>query len=116
MIAAARDGHEEAFRYALQQGADVNAKDKDGFTAFHIACDGGHLVMAQVLLELNAEINTTDDIGNTPLSSSCSNMMLTQLLLKHDADAATRNAYGGSPLSFARNGYNLKIVNMLEVK
>ena len=47
-----------------QQGTDVNAKDKKGQTALHIAATGGHSQFVQTLLNNHAEIEAEDNGDN----------------------------------------------------
>jgi ankyrin repeat protein len=48
--------------------SDVNMQDGDGATAMHIACMNGHLDTVKVLLSVFADINVTDDYGDTPVA------------------------------------------------
>ena len=51
----------------LQQGADVNAKDRFHSFALMQAVFYGHLETARVLVEKGADVNLTDDTGKTAL-------------------------------------------------
>jgi ankyrin repeat protein len=68
LLKAARNGDEKALRRALQQGFDVEAKQKrDGMTALNLACWKGHFEMAHALLEKKANANTTGNAMTMPL-------------------------------------------------
>ena len=45
---------------AIQNGANINAKDKYGRTALILAVEGGHTGTAELLLKLGADVNAKD--------------------------------------------------------
>lgn len=51
----------------LAHGATVNAREEDGYTALHLACEVVNLEAAKTLVEHGANINAKDDDGETPL-------------------------------------------------
>ena len=51
----------------LKQGADVNAKDKYGRAALHLAAFWGFADIVKLLLDKGAEVNATDNTGRTAL-------------------------------------------------
>jgi outer membrane protein assembly factor BamB len=57
---AARKGDLEALQAILDRGVDINAASTYGVTALAIACDHGHEVIVEKLLQRGAEINTKD--------------------------------------------------------
>jgi ankyrin repeat protein len=50
--------------------SDVNMQDRGGNTAMHCACVNGHLDTVKVLLSVFADINITDDTGDTSVAVS----------------------------------------------
>ncbi|MEM7403053.1 MAG: ankyrin repeat domain-containing protein [Myxococcota bacterium] len=50
----------------LQQGIDVNAQDRFGMTALHLAAKHGNLQCVKKLIKEGAGIRTYDRFGNTP--------------------------------------------------
>src|SRR6056297_2446330 len=67
----------EIAKYLIQQGAQVNQQDSDGFTALHYAAKDGHLEIVKLLVGKGAELNIYPDEskfykGETPLNSACS--------------------------------------------
>lgn len=69
MLAASAGDLCELFTCILD-GADVNAKDHNGWTALTFACWFGHYEIVTQLLDSNAEPNTCEsyDMIDTPLS------------------------------------------------
>lgn len=61
----AHEGNIEAVKVLLE--ADVNAKDKEGYTPLHWAAALGHVEAIKVLVEAGADVNPKDEYGSTPL-------------------------------------------------
>ena len=67
---AANDGNIEAVKQALNDGADVNAKEDNGFTPLHEAANQGHKEIVELLIAKGANVNAKDEKGYTPLDQS----------------------------------------------
>ena len=63
----AEKGHLDVARDLIEAGADVNAKDNDGFTPLSICAEKGHLEVSRALIEKGADVNAKEDDGVTPL-------------------------------------------------
>ena len=61
---ATEDGNIEVVKQHL---ADVNSKDKDGWTPLHEAASEGHNQIIKLLVTQGADVNANDDDGETPL-------------------------------------------------
>ena len=60
---AVADGDEEEIKTLLKAGAQIDAEDDEGLTAFHRTLLGDDPEMAQLLLYLGADINQTNCIS-----------------------------------------------------
>lgn len=67
LIAAASDGSLERVATLLSRGANVNVRDKWGWSALSMAAYGGHEGIARLLLACGAEIEIEDVDGDSPL-------------------------------------------------
>jgi ankyrin repeat protein len=59
--------HLQIVRALLNNGADVNAKNKDGVSALITACERGDRKLVEILLEKNADVNAATNDGRTAL-------------------------------------------------
>lgn len=113
--ATAHAGHVEIAEFLINHGANVNVKDKDGYTPLHNTADSfvkgsprkrteaERNRIAALLLKHGARINATTNHGETPLHGAAptNNVGLVQLLLENGADANIQQAQGMTPLHFA---------------
>lgn len=53
---------------AIESGADVNVKDKNGFTPLHIASNFGKIGIVKLLVEKGADVNIQSANGDTALA------------------------------------------------
>ncbi len=67
LMYAAMRGHTDCVEYLLQNGAQLDLKDRDGKTALHLAADGGHLEVIKKLVEKGQDVNRKDWGETTPL-------------------------------------------------
>ena len=67
LIEAASDGSLERVASILSLGANVNVRDKWGWSALSMAAYGGHESIAKLLLACGAETDIADVDGDTPL-------------------------------------------------
>jgi ankyrin repeat protein len=57
--------------FLLNKGAKVDSRDKLLRTPLHLACLGGHSVIAKLLLEFNADPFERDTSGRTSMHYAC---------------------------------------------
>jgi ankyrin repeat protein len=67
----AQSGQIDCVKWCLKMGADVNARDKDGWVPLHYALyfypTQAHVDVTRVLLDAGADIDATSERGLTPL-------------------------------------------------
>ncbi|KAL5088552.1 hypothetical protein Trisim1_006509 [Trichoderma cf. simile WF8] len=85
---AAAKGLIEVVKQRLQNGADVNGSDRDGFTPLMTASMGGQFEVAALLIEHGARIDAEAHEGTTALFAAAisGSVELVQLLLDEGAD------------------------------
>ena len=111
----ARDNNKEEIVRLLQNGADVNEQNSNGYTALWCACWKNHSVIIEILLKHNnINVNLQED-GNGwgPFHAACTNNSYeSTLIMIQDArvDVNMTDHSGRSPLMRAGN---TKLVQLL---
>ncbi|KAK6083476.1 multiple ankyrin repeats single KH domain (pfs domain-containing protein) [Seiridium cupressi] len=67
IVQAASDGDLKKVADLISIGCNVNAKDRWGWTALSMAAYGGHLSIARLLLDHDADMDNIDVDGDTPM-------------------------------------------------
>ena len=88
----------ENVRRLLNEGADVHARDKYGFTPLHKARSAE---IAEVLLNAGADVHAKSKHGSTPLQRARGKVEVVEVLLKAGADANAKNNDGWTLLHTA---------------
>jgi hypothetical protein len=99
IYAAAFGGRVACTRLLIDAKADLEVRDKDGFTALRFASNQGTLECLQVLIESKADVNTADDDGDTPAHSAAAtdHPMSLGMLIDAKADVNVKNMDGQTP-------------------
>jgi ankyrin repeat protein len=105
LIAAAYDGATEAARLLIENGADVNVRDKAGISVLEQAASSNHIELVRLLLLKGAHVNTADESGFTALMAAADNgdrnADMVKLLLEHGAAV---NVKTGESSEIVKNG------------
>lgn len=101
-------------QYLIQEGAQVNVCNQQGFTPVSLAAHNGQEGVIKLLLEHNANPSTPNQWGNGPLHIVADSKECTELLLKAGAYIPACNDKGETPLDMARQKNKLAVVFALE--
>uniref|UniRef100_A0A914DRJ3 Ankyrin repeat and SAM domain-containing protein 6 n=1 Tax=Acrobeloides nanus TaxID=290746 RepID=A0A914DRJ3_9BILA len=93
----------------------VDDCDDDSVTALQIAAAKGHLRLVEFLLDEDADIEFTNEVGFTPLLHACreGHLEVVKLLLQRGADYNVTSFMGASALTLACAGGHVEVVKML---
>ena len=123
LIVALINGHNDAFTFLIDKGADVNLQDHVGYTALHHAVESRNFDAVSCLVHNGAGVNLFTSINkHTPLMLACQsfNMDAINFLLNKGADVNLQDKDGNSALHFACSDIcywliqNLADVNMCD--
>jgi ankyrin repeat protein len=92
LSAASRESNLLEVERFLSDGADINAKDHNGWTPLHDASCNGHVQVVTELVEHGADIEATTIYGKTPLHLACRHghlAVVTELLSPNDSNGTT---------------------------
>jgi cytohesin len=97
---ASRSGQAMVVQFLLENGAEVDARNKSGRTPLHEAAYMGRRAVVQWLLDRKADPNATDRNGNTPghLAAGEGYKAVLEALLVAGADPNAKTADGTTPL------------------
>lgn len=115
LVQAIRCDNEEAVRYAIREGADVNLPDINGLPPLLLAYQLGQFSIARLLVENGADLQRGCPNGCTAL------MAMTKLgktdevefLLKNKANPNSSDAKGTTPLHVAAMRLNIRLIAAL---
>lgn len=104
LIVASNNGHTEIVEMLLKAGANVDARNKYGYTALIEASWGSHVDIVRMLLKAGAHVNAENHFGYTALIEASINGNTTdivEMLLKAGADVNVRDITGQTALTSA---------------
>ena len=106
---------QECVTILLDAGANVDARDEDGFTVLETAIRDDQSELALLLLARGANVENRDHDGRTPLfiAVEYKRDWAIKSLLENAADLATRNAHGNTALYDAVDSSNESVVRTL---
>ena len=115
LIRSSMFGNKKKVEELLKEGANVNAKNSDGYTALILASSNGRTEIVAMLLEKGADVNAKDKYNATALIKASSNghTEIVAKLLDAGADVNAKNDYGYTALIQASRNKHTEIVAML---
>lgn len=104
LISAADKGRMEVVTFLVERGAEIDARDAAGLTAFHLAAAHGNEEIVAFLLSRGANAATGDNVRVTPLQDACreGHLRVVQLLLKHLRARGVNEVDKGGGTAFLR--------------
>jgi TPR repeat protein len=117
LLKAVESGDLEKIKKLLARGEDVNARDKHGRPALHLAIWKNQIAAARLLIEQGADVTARDLTQQTALHVVCAvtatSAELVRALLEKGADVNARDSRGETPLMYAGRSGHFDIVKML---
>jgi Zn-dependent protease with chaperone function len=104
VIQAVMDEDMVMLEQLIVEGAAINEKDSEGYTALQYAVTWGDVEAAQLLIEKGSDVNTTDNWGSTPLMNAVYNagdVETVELLLANGADKTLEDSDGKTAYDYA---------------
>ena len=102
LLAAVKNRDVMEAKWAIENGADVNAANDNGVTPLYSAARNFRTEIAKLLIAAGADVNAKTENDNTPLHEAISafefNHDIIDLLLANGADPHAMNKKGQTPL------------------
>jgi ankyrin repeat domain-containing protein 50 len=117
LIISAEMGDDTTVRLLLEKGANVYAKDSNGWTAVFWSAGKGHEAVVRLLLEHNAKVDSKLSNGRTALHWAAKNghEAVVRLLLDHNAEINAKDSNGRTALHWAaENGHEGVVLLLLD--
>jgi ankyrin repeat protein/tetratricopeptide (TPR) repeat protein len=107
-------GNSDIARVLLDHGANIEARNKDGYSALFLAADQP-VGITQLLVDHHANVSATANDGSTPLHMAASKGRadIAAILLSHGASATVPDHSGATPLHRAAESGNAELVQTL---
>ncbi|RYO95808.1 hypothetical protein DL765_011770 [Monosporascus sp. GIB2] len=115
LFTAVVNGNEDSVKLLVENGANIEVRDKQRRTALHLAAERGHYGIAQILVEGKADVNARRGRHGNPLytASVGGHDKIVALLLEGGAGVNAQGEYYGNALQAASVGGHDKIVTLL---
>lgn len=115
LVAAALHGDVQGIKKAINEGANVNAQDDEGFTSLNRAAKLSYFHLVLYFMDLGADVNIPNNEKITPLHYGVeyNNVKIVKLLLANDANIDARDGIDECPLHWAGWTGNYKSAKLL---
>jgi len=115
LLTAAQKGKTETVKSLLDEGVDVNAKDRFGWTALIKAAMFGYNDIMKILLDRGADVNAKTNLGCTALmeAAKIGHLRTVRILLDNNADMNLTDKKGNTAMREAVMGGNLEVIALL---
>ena len=117
VVQAVMDEDMDKLEQLVAEGAPIDEKDDEGYTALQYAAMWGDLEATKWLIENGADINTTDPWGSTPLMNAVYNeagVETVELLLKNGANKSLKDSEGKTAYDYAVENRDAQLRDLLK--
>ena len=114
---AAWENNTESAEWLIANGAEVNARDENGWTPLHTAAAREAPEVAKLLIERGADVNARDPIDSTPLHGAAvvNALEVAKLLIVNGAEVNAQETDGATPVDYAREHSHDAMRELLEM-
>ncbi len=93
LFRAVKIGDAQAVKAIIRAGADVNARDGDGYSLLHVAALGDNKEIIEIFIKAGISVNVKDKCNNIPLHMAAArgSKKIIETLIRSGADVNTRN-------------------------
>lgn len=105
LLGFSRRGKLDSVKFLVENGANIEVKNKDGYTPLIVASWNGHLEIVKFLVEKGANVEAKNDYGDTPLTlaSMDGNFEVIKFLIENGANIETKNVFGKGCLDYVKD-------------
>ena len=117
VVQAVMDEDMDKLQKLIAEGAPIDEKDDEGYTALHYAAMWGDLEATKWLIENGADVNTTDAWGSTPLMNAVYNeagVETVELLLENGANKTLKDSEGKTAYDYAVENRDAQLRDLLK--
>ena len=105
----------KAIKILIENGSDINAKNKNIKTPLHLASELNHIEVIKLLIQNGADINSKSKYDFKPLHIASQNGYIEaiKLLIQNGADINSKNVEGITPLHLASKLNHIEAIKLL---
>ncbi|ESO85768.1 hypothetical protein LOTGIDRAFT_85177, partial [Lottia gigantea] len=108
-------GFDDICELLVYHGANINARNKNGYTPLMLACEKCDVCTVALLIEIGANLNIQQSNGETSLIKAVKrgHKQITQCVLEAGANFALKSNSGYSALTYAKTMRNLDVEDLM---